>query len=131
MREIKFRAWDSNIKKMTYDDFTISPKGALSFYWQKDQFNSAHSHLMQFTGLRDSKGKEIYHKDQFKANRKTYTVEWNEEFGAWEVRWVDVFADGMEAIKLDRRCMLKYFMDDNPKALVIGNIYESNPQTND
>lgn len=52
MREIKFRAWDKEQKKMLDDVST----------WT-DDFTGMLIALMQYTGLKDKNGKEIYEGD--------------------------------------------------------------------
>ena len=54
MREIKFRAWNSIV--MVYQDF---PKGGLTAGEILKRFDN----VMQFTGLKDKNGKEIYEGD--------------------------------------------------------------------
>jgi len=63
-RIIKFRAWDIKNKKM------ISPLSPVWFeenYWQDDNFeecaNKCDCTLMQYIGLKDKNGKEIYEND--------------------------------------------------------------------
>ena len=69
MREIKFRAW-SNEYKSIYQNFAINALGtkiasnddwgARSCDWCKITDNDV---LMQYTGLKDKNGKEIYEGD--------------------------------------------------------------------
>jgi hypothetical protein len=55
MREVKFRAWDKDKKAMVDWDFLETQQGTY--------LNSKHFAAMQFTGLKDKNGKEIYEGD--------------------------------------------------------------------
>ena len=58
MREIKFRAWDKENKKII-DDITPS---TVEFYGSLNKCFQ-NTTLMQYTGLKDKNGKEIYEGD--------------------------------------------------------------------
>jgi len=138
MREIKFRAWDKSDhdwyknnpapKRMTYfHNPVIFDDGYLQFEsdgqapigdYGEDRFE-----IMQFTGLKDKNGKEIYEgdivenktqivkeiKDKYiftgKYKKTRYVATWNEHWAQWDI------IEGAERGELE----------------VIGNIYD-NPE---
>ncbi len=81
MREIKFRAWDENLKRM-FQVHTLGTKFSdtdnLRFGTSTRDFN-----LMQYTGLKDKNGKEIYEGDILKHDIITFTpfvMEWDNAY---------------------------------------------------
>jgi len=60
-REIKFRAWDKNNNKMVYSGKKYTNGGLLDWFEDED--------LMQYTGLKDKNGKEIYEGDIVKDKK--------------------------------------------------------------
>ena len=115
MREIKFRAWDSerNIMKRPSVNMMIDTFNG-TCYWQfgYDISLMGKLELMQYTGLKDKNGKEIYHKDIVRYYEELWTVEWNENSSSFEV------------LSLDKNEVMA--MGDS-RMEIIGNIYE-NPE---
>lgn len=131
MREIKFRAWDKKTKQMflNYASNTLSDGGinVVRFHASSDLL-CANWELMQFTGLKDKNGKEIYEGDilgQDCSMVDDYTGKASIEVQKLVVRW------GKERLCWSVYCpdaMIKDDWNNIPRnAYVIGNIYE-NPE---
>lgn len=82
MREIKFRAWLIGIEKMMYE---IEKDDDLADIIAD---NGKRYVLMQYTGLKDKNGKEIYEGDIVKIHAHSYDYGFAEE-GIGEIRFVD------------------------------------------
>lgn len=103
MREIKFRIWDINARKWLKSFNT----NLLDIH----EFNLAK--IMQYTGLKDKYGDEIYEGDIVTLHNSRYKVIFNSE----EARFVlkDVF------FEID----IPFTNNNNKRIEVIGNIYEN------
>ncbi len=127
MREIKFRAWDNENKQMLevqeldYEDsYDGQPMIRTTKY--NDYFDTEDMLLMQYTGLHDKNGKEIYEGDIVKVRK----------YSSFET----------EVVKFDKGCFyagMHYGSSTRttlkliqPKMTeVIGNIYENKELLNE
>jgi len=161
MREIKFRAWDKEAKKMFYDGFVIAQcSDKAIFFWMdflcgdkalrqsetiKNELKQRYDIdspavidfadwsfermiLMQYAGLRDKNGKEIYEgdivtgsslKDWRAGNGERAIIEWDNTRSRWDMVFYSIY--GGEG----HLCKEEIFQDRAKFYEVIGNIYEN------
>ena len=122
MREIKFRAWLKE-KKIIGEVLGIDILHKEIFFSNEDVDCYEHSdfkdiELMQYTGLYDKKGKEIYEGDivKLRANHGIGIIKYSDEWGAFVVEYIKprpLVVLGMN-----------YYKEDIE---ILGNIYE-NPE---
>jgi hypothetical protein len=93
MGEIKFRAWNNVKNKMEYDVY------------------KEYKNLMQYTGLKDKNGKEIYKGDIVSDGSFNYEV-YQHDSGQW---------------KAGRYCLWEYISEDGNENCwdIVGNIYQN------
>jgi len=124
MREIKFRAWlkedkkMENVKTMDFTDKTIR-------CLKKNEFINAYLlrrvsfddvELLQYTGLKDKNGKEIYEGDIlfFRDENMKYVVVWQDA------------AFIIKSIEIRKYSEKMYWIDDVEICCeIVGNIYEN------
>lgn len=123
-RVIKFRAWHHAAKEMLQvgdDNGTTHPLDCCAYFMQGQPVT-----LMQFTGLHDVNGVEIYEGDVVAsphftdaAGRKhilRHFVEWSEKYQGWFLANA-TSADGTGSIQM--------FVARGAELEVIGNIYQN------
>jgi len=122
MRGIKFRAWDKKYNEMLYDDFILF-NGMI--YREPRDFEDGRNtnalEIMQFTGLLDKRGIEIYEGDILMWGSEDGTiktcngygvVEYWDGDGCYEIKDIKGVTNGISCTSYNE---------------VIGNIYE-NPE---
>ncbi|BET14723.1 YopX family protein [Fusobacterium vincentii] len=120
MREIKFRAWIKELNEIREVEYINFWKKMISFpnkfckeYYLNADFDEIE--LMQYTGLKDIRGKEIYEGDIVTLHNSRYKVIFNTE----EARFV---------LRDDEFEMnIPFTNNNNERMEIIGNIYE-NPE---
>lgn len=86
MNEFKIRAWDGSIGSMVYSD-----RGQISFSdgsWQWHEYENntpddwpiSSGKLMQYMGVKDKNGEDIYEKDIVRSNDKVFEVKQTDFF---------------------------------------------------
>lgn len=122
MRTIKFRVWDKekeimlDVEKIDFDDCYYGGEMYVNTTDGSDYWNNELYSLMQYTGLHDKNGKEIYEGDILQIDIEKAWVMWNEKYGYFELVPIgDYYFDSPvigEAIE---------YIDSE----VIGNIYDN------
>ncbi len=129
MRDIKFRVYDEGsmkypeeYKENRFDNYFIDLNGQLRYYqncYDGGFFDTDNAKLMQFTGLHDKNGKEIYEGDIVKVKNVDYHIGqiiYDEEYAEYEI---EIGKDS--AFPISVLYTLSYDLDIE----VIGNIYEN------
>ncbi len=121
MREIKFRAWDKEKKRMT-TTFNVSSQGIVMFTPLGESPIYLYNYiLMQYTGLKDKTGKEIYEGDIVKETDGTHSAKGVVYFSS----------DGLLGAFLIRTSYTNDKIYDARCLEVIGNIYENKDLLNE
>ena len=124
MREIKFRAWlkedekMANVETMDFTDKSIQylkrSEIINAYILRRESFDDVE--LMQYTGLKDKNGKEIYEGDIlfFRDENMKYIVVWQDA------------AFIIKSIEIRKYSEKMYWLDDTEICCeIVGNIYEN------
>jgi len=121
MREIKFRAWNTVEKEMS-GSFTLEDMFQAGTMHNRKEYPEDKYIVLQYSGLKDKNGKEIYEGDILRAKRCspedyefkyiTYEVVWDDELAGYGISAKDTgMAERMAYLEME----------------VVGNKYE-NPE---
>ena len=111
MREIKFRAWDKNKNKMVYPTKKYTNGGLLEWFEDED--------LMQYTGLKDKNGKEIYEGDVVKTGGDFGEVLYDDQHSGFIILFQP------HSAKKKSGCATLASTWPSPLKEIVGNIYEN------
>ena len=109
-REIKFRAWDKTDNRwLESQEFSISGNGGIQTFGVYHPCD-----VMQYTGLKDKNGKEIYEEDVVR-HRDNQLAEWRND--------KIIFENGGFIAKSNQSLQRQTFIGEQME--IIGNIYEN------
>lgn len=110
-REIKFRAWNK-LTKHIFDVQSIHFEGSIVRNGSSTFYKTEDVVLMQYTGLKDKNGDDIYDQYLLSHNGNVFKVMWSDDFSGW--CYVYYLGDCRE------RPITKMFLEE---CELIGNIY--------
>lgn len=134
MREIKFRAWDNDKKTMVYGvekfydslgTFYDGNGKELDIYqdtslWRFSSFGSLLENkipIMQYTGIKDKNGREIYDGDILNRGALIHSVRWDRLRNSWNI--------SSESTMITFQIINGALSWDESNIEIIGNIYEN------
>ena len=125
MRSINFRAWDNennqmlDVQEINFEDCFYGGEMQIKTTMYNDYFDCREMPLMQYTGLHDKNGKEIYEGDIVKS----FFVDTDEAGN-------EIYKYYIMEVKYDE-ILCSYKIDKFMNLEVIGNIYENKELLNE
>lgn len=126
-REIKFRAWDDGYMLQGHS-FCINADNSVSYLNNKGEWTNKHNLiLMQYTGLKDKNGKEIYEGDIIESfDSENKPIRHLIEYSSYDAKFIGTNTDGLDALIKLKSDLRQDWIIRYDKS-IIGNIYE-NPE---
>lgn len=143
MREIKFRAWDKEKKRFVDNDYTFSIflSGKTDVKEENGDTNklfersSSDFVVMQYTGLKDKNGKEIYEGDILSISHEEKifiaTPQYSLAYMGWalcdpkNILSVPHYTNGHVVKECSMSEYVEFLRNDCPYMEIIGNIHEN------
>lgn len=133
MRDIKFRVWDKELKLMhicgenIHDNIFFNKNNIAQYYNLQNGCGSPTTYeLMQYTGLKDKNGKEIYEGDIVKYE-KFYVYDFDYDEGIAIIYWDNEDTGFYGECQSYNYSLDMFYLIRNLSSEVIGNIFD-NPE---
>jgi uncharacterized phage protein (TIGR01671 family) len=130
MREIKFRAWDKRNKEMVFNVAITWESNVIKHIPYNDSWMDTSLIPMQYTGLKDKNGKDIFEGDYLKCGKSICEIKYG-HFNVFDPTVIDEYVDAIgfyfeDYIKSKTKEAFGKPYKSNPDWYeVVGNIYEN------
>jgi hypothetical protein len=104
-RKLKFKAWNTETRLLMRLNSIDCVRGELT---KKDHI------LLQFTGLFDDQGEEVYDMDVLLSDRTRFMVRWEEELHAWKLSALDTPGTALPLERIQKMRRLCSYFESRP-----------------